>query len=439
MLNLNCAICTELFSPSDEVYVTTCGHMFHFTCLGQWLERSKTCPQCRNKCPEHSIIRVYFNLANLDTSRIDIGSLQEQLDNAKLQIKMKETELKSANDQIKSLKDIKKKCMKTITGFDLKLQNKDFVISSYAEQLKMLKSRVKAMEDASKENKALKNQIETMEGINTLLTASSVEAEKLLNSNNDIKTLATWVATLKRELRVCEHKKTDMRNLLKVVQTDLHKQTETKKNHEERISQLESENYQLKEKVKTLENPVVNNINGVKDISIGLNTAMLPSPSPCHKEEEKCSIVVNVEDQHSPYLKIKASSVGLMPLLKHAGEGATKVTTTKLGNLKISPVKRTNKSECHSELSEKYSIFKKPRIGVIAAAANGASIIQTKDSNFVSNGFGGSERINPFEQSVNGIIIEEVTKEDANIPSTTGSNVNKRLKTRCLRNFKVTK
>uniref|UniRef100_A0A1A9UFA9 RING-type domain-containing protein n=1 Tax=Glossina austeni TaxID=7395 RepID=A0A1A9UFA9_GLOAU len=248
MLNLNCAICTELFSPSDEVYVTKCGHMFHFKCLGQWLERSKTCPQCRNKCPEHSIIRVYFNLANLDTSRVDIGSLQEQLDNAKLKIKMKETELKTANDQIKSLNDIKKKCMKTITGLDLKLQNKDFVISSYAEQLKMLKSRIKVMEDVSKENKALKNQIEAMEGINTLLTASSDEAEKLLKSNNDIKTLATWVATLKRELRICEHKKSDMRNLLKVVQTDLHKQTETKKTHEERITQLESENYQLQEK-----------------------------------------------------------------------------------------------------------------------------------------------------------------------------------------------
>uniref|UniRef100_A0A1A9W845 RING-type domain-containing protein n=1 Tax=Glossina brevipalpis TaxID=37001 RepID=A0A1A9W845_9MUSC len=252
MLNLSCVICTELFTASDEVYVTKCGHMFHFVCLKQWLERSKTCPQCRNKCEERSIIRIYFNLANLDASRIDIGSLQEQLDNAKLQIKMKETELKTAQEQIKSLNIIKKKCMKTVTRLELKLQSNDFVMLSYTEQLKMLKERMKVMDNLSKENKILKAQIETFEGVSSLLTASSAETEKLLNSNNDIKTLAIWVATLKRELRVCEHKKSDMRNLLKVVQTDLHKEMETKKIQEERISQLESENYQLQEKVCSL-------------------------------------------------------------------------------------------------------------------------------------------------------------------------------------------
>lgn len=39
MLNLNCVICAELFTQSDDVHVTTCGHMFHFTCLKQWMER----------------------------------------------------------------------------------------------------------------------------------------------------------------------------------------------------------------------------------------------------------------------------------------------------------------------------------------------------------------------------------------------------------------
>lgn len=42
-----------------------------------------------------------------------------------------------------------------------------------------------------------------------------------------------------------------------------------------------------------------------------------------------------------------------MPLLKPANEGATKVTTTKLANLKISPIKRTTESELHTDLSEK--------------------------------------------------------------------------------------
>lgn len=73
--------------------------------------RSKTCPQCRNKCTDRNIIRVYFNLANLDVSRIDVGSLQEQLDNVQLQLNLKETELLKANNQIQSSKVTQKKCM----------------------------------------------------------------------------------------------------------------------------------------------------------------------------------------------------------------------------------------------------------------------------------------------------------------------------------------
>jgi len=72
---------------------------------------SKTCPQCRNKCTTRNIIRVYFNLANLDVSRIDVGSLQEQLDNANLAMKMKEKECHKVETQMKDLKETQKKCL----------------------------------------------------------------------------------------------------------------------------------------------------------------------------------------------------------------------------------------------------------------------------------------------------------------------------------------
>lgn len=73
--------------------------------------RSKTCPQCRNKCTDRNITRVYFNCANLDCSRLDVGSLQEQLDNAQLQLKFKDKELQKAADEIKICKETQKKCM----------------------------------------------------------------------------------------------------------------------------------------------------------------------------------------------------------------------------------------------------------------------------------------------------------------------------------------
>ncbi|RNF09650.1 zinc finger protein, predicted [Trypanosoma conorhini] len=42
-----CSICQEAFSAGCEVYRLPCGHMFDVLCLKQWLERTRTCPNCR--------------------------------------------------------------------------------------------------------------------------------------------------------------------------------------------------------------------------------------------------------------------------------------------------------------------------------------------------------------------------------------------------------
>lgn len=60
--------------------------------------------------------------------------------------------------------------------------------------------------------------------------------------------------------------------------------------------------------------------------------------------------------------------------------------------------------------------------------------------NYVFNGFGGSERVDPFENKSDDecTIVSVDTKEDAEVkpPST---SINNRLKTGGLRNFKLTK
>uniref|UniRef100_A0A1I8Q809 RING-type domain-containing protein n=1 Tax=Stomoxys calcitrans TaxID=35570 RepID=A0A1I8Q809_STOCA len=331
MLNLNCVICAELFSQADDVYITTCGHMFHYVCLKQWLERSKTCPQCRNRCSERNIIRVYFNLANLDVSRIDVGSLQEQLDNANLQLKMKEKELSKAEEQIKSSKETQKKCMKTIAGLEKEVKSNSFIVLNYVEKIKLLQNQVKVMESLRAEVTNLKAQIESMNGINTLLTSSMTEAEKLLKNESDPKVLSVWITTLKRELRVCEHKKADIRNQLKAVQNDLRREMDLKRSQEERIIQLESENYSLLEKIKTLESNSISRQTTANIASGSLNTSAISSNAKL-KEEKRYTIsptikenIKKIEESSSPYLNIKSSSVGLVPLFKRNNENSTKL------------------------------------------------------------------------------------------------------------------
>lgn len=41
-----CPICRENFTPND-IYSTSCSHIFHKSCLLRWMSRSKTCPMCR--------------------------------------------------------------------------------------------------------------------------------------------------------------------------------------------------------------------------------------------------------------------------------------------------------------------------------------------------------------------------------------------------------
>ncbi|XP_075167410.1 TRAF interacting protein no poles [Haematobia irritans] len=456
MLNLNCVICAELFSQADDVHVTTCGHLFHIVCLKTWIQRSKTCPQCRNKCTERNIFRVYFNLANLDVSRIDVGSLQEQLDNANLQLKMKERELSKAEEQIKSSKETQKKCMKTIAGLEKEVKSNSFIVLNYVEKIKMLQNQVKVMESLRAEVTNLKAQIESMNGINTLLTSSMTEAEKLLKNESDPKVLSVWITTLKRELRVCEHKKADIRNQLKAVQTDLRKELDLKKSLEERIIQLESENYNLLEKVKALETKT--STQQTKDFaSPSLNTSTVPSYVRA-KEEKRYTIsptikenIKKIEESSSPYLNIKSSSLGLVPLFKRNNENPTKpevgpkVTTSKITTLKISPSKSSGAiRKAKSDLGEKYTIFKKPRLGLTSSSLAASTLaMKPLASNYVFNGFGGSERIDPFSKDMeNDDDIVEITDQKLStegVIPTTKLSLNNRLKKGGLRNFKLAK
>ncbi|KAJ8897696.1 hypothetical protein PR048_003046, partial [Dryococelus australis] len=98
----NCVICSDIFDSASETYITPCGHLFHYVCLIEWLERSKSCPQCRNRTTESNIHRVFFNIQN--DGKEDAGSLRNQIENLKFSVQMKELEVKNATDEVNTLK-----------------------------------------------------------------------------------------------------------------------------------------------------------------------------------------------------------------------------------------------------------------------------------------------------------------------------------------------
>jgi len=39
VMQISCAICSELFVVASDVFATACGHLFHYACLIQWIKR----------------------------------------------------------------------------------------------------------------------------------------------------------------------------------------------------------------------------------------------------------------------------------------------------------------------------------------------------------------------------------------------------------------
>ncbi|KAJ2846070.1 hypothetical protein IWW36_004520 [Coemansia brasiliensis] len=52
----SCNIC---FDTATDPVLTLCGHLFCWSCLVQWLERSATCPVCKAGCDKEKVIPVY--------------------------------------------------------------------------------------------------------------------------------------------------------------------------------------------------------------------------------------------------------------------------------------------------------------------------------------------------------------------------------------------
>ena len=115
-MKVTCSTCLELLTPSDVLSSAPCGHIFHSCCILQWLETGKSsCPQCRSKCYEKQLRRVYFTEAaniTLDTQS-NVNTLQDRLDSLTFQLRCSENNLKTANEGKErnySWREVKKTC-----------------------------------------------------------------------------------------------------------------------------------------------------------------------------------------------------------------------------------------------------------------------------------------------------------------------------------------
>ncbi len=44
----SCSICLSVFEPDDLVSTLSCGHLYHSSCISEWLQKTLHCPLCRS-------------------------------------------------------------------------------------------------------------------------------------------------------------------------------------------------------------------------------------------------------------------------------------------------------------------------------------------------------------------------------------------------------
>lgn len=259
-----------------------------------------------------------------------------------------------------------------------KVTKNDFLLKINSQELNVLKYTKQKLKDAEDLVKTLQDKIDLMATVEGVIKSTVADVELLLSDDKDPKTLAIMVTALKRELRASEGRRNEVKKILKSTQSDLRREQDVKRNFQESLRQIESDNFRLTEEIQQKDKLIEKLKSGSSSSPLTSPTANVTPSNKCKKNLLSIDWNINtpspttlnenakqIQDSDSPYLNIKSSSIGLTPILQRMRPAS----------------KRDDKDD---NLFKDMAIFKKPRL-----TERSTTVRQT---NMVFNGFGGSER-----------------------------------------------
>ncbi|TMW46301.1 hypothetical protein DOY81_008617 [Sarcophaga bullata] len=147
VFNIFCSVCKAQFKNDDAVHSTSCGHIFHFTCMNQWQCRSTSCPLCRTYKPE--TYRIYLNFEDLCENDIQAKLIANNKRIAEMEEAIKKKDKKI--DEIQRLYNVSEQ-------WRAELQDKIEKLMSNAESELHIKDG-KGLENVSAENFKLRKKL----------------------------------------------------------------------------------------------------------------------------------------------------------------------------------------------------------------------------------------------------------------------------------------
>ncbi|CAH2054889.1 unnamed protein product, partial [Iphiclides podalirius] len=341
--------------------------------------------------------------------------------------KEKEEKLAVIDAELKKNEELLRICEK-------KLVVRDSAVAALKEQLEYVKIQNRETQRLKDENESLKKNIQTMNGLQKVLNATSEEVEMMLQGYSDVRTIATFATALKRALCESESKKNESRDRLQLVKQQLAAEKNTVsdlqnklRSAEEQIAEYHREKSQ--EKKRNAVEAFGGNTKSVESLA-PIKLQRLESPVPATANNTSFTTLVNsIETSDSPYLRLKQSNLALAALQqRHPNVPDKSLKPSEfalLNSAKSSLFKKTNSST----IAQKHSIFHKKE----SALVDFEKYEQVSELDVSYDGLGGHSKPNLFpvpntKPVMKGLIPRLSAKHKLKKPNTAGSqNIGKML------------
>jgi len=205
-MNVNCSTCLELLTPSAELSSAPCGHVFHTTCILQWMETGKNnCPQCRTKCLTKQLRRIYFTEGvDITSSSQDSAALNDRVDSLTFQVRCLETEKKNACEERDKYSAQATALREELRSVEQRLSKAKEQALDYKAANSMLQGEKRKADKAKAEATELREKMDLMKNIEFVVNASAPEVNNKLHQMGDYskasRELSYVNVTLKKEL-----------------------------------------------------------------------------------------------------------------------------------------------------------------------------------------------------------------------------------------------
>lgn len=231
--------------------------------MTQWIERSKSCPQCRERVTQKRVHKLYLTVANNETNVDNDFHKEDKITSLTFQITLKEKDIRHFMSKCATLEKQNMGLRKEVRKLESEICEKNSVIHALKEQIKYFKDQLSQCENAKKEVTQLKKKLEELRNVQMLLDAPVEGVEDIIGRDKSTSTLLTYVYVMKKEILSNLSKIKHLRMKVKDLQNEnarmIMKSDGLPQNYfsneqlEERLAFCESEKMALQSKVTELE------------------------------------------------------------------------------------------------------------------------------------------------------------------------------------------